>query len=66
MIFEGSQAQLTGAEYQEQPRDANAERQRDNNLSTTAHTVGAFPYSGKCHNEKFSTLPSRRYPQFAA
>lgn len=49
MIFEGSQAQLTGAEYQEQPRDANAERQKD--FSTTAHTVGAFPYSGKCHNE---------------
>lgn len=51
MIFEGSQVQLIGAKYQEQPQDANAERQKDNNLSTTAHTVGAFPYSGKCHNE---------------
>lgn len=49
MIFEESEAQLTDAECQKLPQDINAERQKDNNLSTSSHTVGLFSRPATCH-----------------
>lgn len=48
-------------------QDVNSERRKDSNLSTTAHTAGAFPYSGTCRNGNSQPwLQEDNFPQFTA